>query len=390
MTTTHTYDFIIAGGGLAGLSLAYQLNQSTLSNRKLLIIDANDYEKNDKTWCFWEKEPTDFESIVAHSWQGVWFHGNAHFSSFLPLDEYRYKMIRSIDFYQYVKKTLANNPAITWLQATVTSIQQTTVHTNQGIFEANTWVFDSINRPDYQDKRYLHLLQHFKGWEIESDKPFCQPDKPTLFDFNIPQHQECRFVYILPDAPNKALVEFTIFSDNLLSDIAYEAQLRHYIEDTLGLQSYTVTAVENGIIPMSSQPHIAMPQAGVIRIGTAGGYVKASTGYSFQRTQRQSKALVYWLENPSSPQPWRKNRFRQAWKHLLDSVLLQVMHKKMHPSDDIFTRLFRDNRPAQILKFLDEDTTLLEDLRIMQTVPIIPFIKAVFCVFLRKILSYFR
>jgi thioredoxin reductase len=51
------FDFIIAGGGLAGLSLAYYLSQSSLENAKILIIDQSEKKENDKTWCFWEAQP---------------------------------------------------------------------------------------------------------------------------------------------------------------------------------------------------------------------------------------------------------------------------------------------------------------------------------------------
>lgn len=49
------YDYIIAGGGLAGLSLAYYMNQTVLREKSILIIDQDTKTKNDRTWCFWEK-----------------------------------------------------------------------------------------------------------------------------------------------------------------------------------------------------------------------------------------------------------------------------------------------------------------------------------------------
>ncbi|HAO50811.1 MAG TPA: lycopene cyclase, partial [Runella sp.] len=51
------YDFIIAGGGLAGLSLAYYMNQTVLRDKSILIIDQDTKSQNDRTWCFWEKDP---------------------------------------------------------------------------------------------------------------------------------------------------------------------------------------------------------------------------------------------------------------------------------------------------------------------------------------------
>jgi 2-polyprenyl-6-methoxyphenol hydroxylase-like FAD-dependent oxidoreductase len=59
-----TYDFIIAGGGLAGLSLAYYLSQSSLENAKILIIDQSEKRKMIKLGVFGNLNPTAFDEIV--------------------------------------------------------------------------------------------------------------------------------------------------------------------------------------------------------------------------------------------------------------------------------------------------------------------------------------
>ena len=398
-----TYDFIIAGGGLAGLSLAYYLSQSSLENAKILIIDQSEKKENDKTWCFWEAQPTAFDEIVRQRWNGVWFHGSRNFSQFLPIDEYQYKLIRSADFYQFIYKAISRKDNINFLIDSVLSVEKDIdnrpqVKTTQGIFKASQIVFDSTSRSSYDDTRYSQMLQHFKGWVIETDAPAFDETKPTMFDFSVEQNDECRFVYVLPYSPTKALVEYTIFSDNLLEDSVYDDELKSYISQRLKITNYRIDEIEKGIIPMSDEPSIQIPDDGIVRIGTAGGYVKASTGYSFTRTQRILKYLVRDLERAKGnfdsfekeKKSWRKGKYIPNRKALLDSILLDVMLKNRHSSKDIFTRLFSKNRPAQILKFLDEDTSLLEDLAIMHTVPIIPFLKSAFVVIFRKIWLFLR
>ena len=398
-----TYDFIIAGGGLAGLSLAYYLSQSSLENAKILIIDQSEKKENDKTWCFWEAQPTAFDEIVRQRWNGVWFHGSRNFSQFLPIDEYQYKLIRSADFYQFIYKAISRKDNINFLIAKLLSVEKDIdnrpqVKTTQGIFKASQIVFDSTSRSSYDDTRYSQMLQHFKGWVIETDAPAFDETKPTMFDFSVEQNDECRFVYVLPYSPTKALVEYTIFSDNLLEDSVYDDELKSYISQRLKITNYRIDEIEKGIIPMSDEPSIQIPDDGIVRIGTAGGYVKASTGYSFTRTQRILKYLVRDLERAKGnfdsfekeKKSWRKGKYIPNRKALLDSILLDVMLKNRHSSKDIFTRLFSKNRPAQILKFLDEDTSLLEDLAIMHTVPIIPFLKSAFVVIFRKIWLFLR
>ena len=47
------FDYIIIGGGCAGLSLAYELDEhKKLENKTLAIIEPRDEYKKDKTWSF--------------------------------------------------------------------------------------------------------------------------------------------------------------------------------------------------------------------------------------------------------------------------------------------------------------------------------------------------
>ncbi|NJM53728.1 MAG: lycopene cyclase, partial [Blastocatellia bacterium] len=161
--TQNTYDYIIAGGGLAGLSLAFYLNQSSLRDKKILIIDREMKSQNDHTWCFWEIGEGAFEQIVYQKWNSVWFHGTNHFSEFLSLENYVYKMIRAVDFYKAVWKQINANSSFTFLQAEISAVKNDVVTTNQGEFSANEFIFDSFTRKTYDNPKYQNLWQHFLG-----------------------------------------------------------------------------------------------------------------------------------------------------------------------------------------------------------------------------------
>lgn len=400
----NTYQYIIAGGGMAGLSLAFYLNNSALCDKKILIIDREVKNKNDRTWCFWETGKSPFEEIIFKKWKGVWFHGTENFSQLLDLQNYTYKMIRGIDFYEYIISILKKNVNVTFLQANIESIEvvggdglervgkdtnheldndgiiSPIVKTDKGDFRATELVFDSSFHSKYNNPKHHNMLQHFKGWVIDTDKPVFKVNEPTLFDFRIEQKDELRFVYVLPYSETKALVEFTIFSDNLISHEEYEFYLKKYIEETIKVgdcqikeDEYKILETEFGIIPMSDERHEISPMPKVIRIGTSGGYVKASTGYTFQRSQRFLQKLVSTLaENKRNTNGMKINR----WKSILDTILLNVMLKKRAPQDEIFTYLFKNNKASRILKFLDEDTSIFEDLLVINSVQKMPFIKA--------------
>jgi lycopene beta-cyclase len=385
----NTYHYIIAGGGMAGLSLAFYLNQNPFfKDKKILIIDREEKNKNDHTWCFWEKSRSPFEEIIAQKWKGVWFHGTNNFSQLLDLEDYTYKMIRGIDFYEYIIPMLKENPNISFLQADVLEVTET-VKTSKGDFYASEFVFDSSFRSKYNNPDYHNMLQHFKGWVIETTKPVFKVNEPTLFDFRIEQKNELRFVYVLPHSETKALIEFTIFSDNLITEEEYEFYLKKYIEETIKVgeyqiksNEYQISETEFGVIPMSDEPHEVSPSPKVIRIGTSGGYVKASTGYTFQRSQRYLQNLVKSLENNKV----EKNGMNlNKWKGFLDTVLLNVMLKHRVAQDYIFTGFFKYNKASKVLKFMDEDTSIFEDILFINTVPKPPFIKAAWDVLTKKL-----
>ncbi len=376
------YDYIFAGGGMAGLSMAYYLNNSSLRNKSILIIDREQKNTNDHTYCFWEKGESIFEPIVLQKWNKVWFHGTNNFSKLMPLADYNYKMIRGIDFYNFIFDSLNKNPNIKFLQADVLEVKSDKnpiVITTKGDFIAHEYVFDSVFRPKYNKPKNNNLKQHFLGWVIETEKPFFKTDEPKLFDFRIEQKNEFRFVYVLPISPIKALIEFTIFSDNLISKKEYEYYLKYYVENTLNISGYNIkhneykiSETEYGIVPMSDEPHSMYPAPKIMRIGTAGGYVKASSGYSFQRSQVFLQNLVASIEKKQK----LPNQINNNWKAYLDAVLLNVMVKKRTNQAEIFTLLFKKNGAPKVLKFLSEETNLIEDISIMNSVQKLPFIKS--------------
>lgn len=364
------YDYLIAGGGAAGLSLVHHLLQTRLSQKKILIIDRDQKQANDRTWCFWEAGPGPFEAIVHHRWQHTYFHGE-HYSELLDLHPYQYKMIRSYDYYQHIKEAITAHPNVEWLSAEVQAMHESgagaQVTTSAGTFTAD-WVFSSLRNPRERAhlNGYTYLLQHFKGWVIQTPEDFFNPRHATLMDFRIAQHGECRFFYVLPTNARTALVEFTLFSPELLPEPAYEAALQDYLQRFLSLDDYTVVHEEFGVIPMTDKPYPEQQSEHIINVGTAGGRTKPSTGYTFRRIHQDSEQLVGSLLRTGRP-----TRSVSSWEQrfrLYDSTLFRVMERQGYPVKEIFTDLFRRNPADRVLRFLDEETSFGEELQIANSV----------------------
>lgn len=385
---TPDFDIVIAGAGAAGLSLAYHLTRDSAAGWRIALIDRAPKQHNDRTWCFWEVGEGPFEPVVFRRWDQVAFYSPT-LQARLDLAPYRYKMIRGVDFYAFVEAHLAAQPNLTRCYDEIAAVADEgdvgAVHLRSGETVRGQWVFSSVLfEPPCRagDVRHHCLLQHFLGWVVEAEQPVFDPAVATLMDFRIPQAGETRFVYVLPFDARTALVEFTVFSGALLPREAYAEGLAAYLGTQLGVARYRVLEEEYGVIPMTDAPLKPALGARVIQIGTAGGDTKPSTGYTFQRIQRRAQAIARALKAGRTPHLPR--RFRQRRHGVFDSVLLNVLDKGRQPGWRVFTDLFAHNPPARVLRFLDEDTSLIEDLQVMASVHTPTFLAATLDVLARR------
>jgi lycopene beta-cyclase len=377
------YDYVLVGGGAAGLSLAYHLAQEpSLAAKRVLLIEPEAKDQNDRTWSFWADEPTLFDGLAIGEWTKIAFRSPT-FEQVLGLGEYRYRTIRGLDFYQFVHQALAARPAqFTMLRGRVVALQNTTtgvqVLTEAGQEFTASYAFDS--RPpaiEPQPAKYRYLLQHFVGWEIETTRDVFNPAVVEFMDFRGEQHHEARFMYVLPFSQRRALVEYTLFSAQMLAREEYEANLLDYLKNNLGLASadYRITAHEVGAIPMTDHPLPARVGAHIINLGTRAGRAKPSTGYAFRRIQAQSARLAAALAATGQP-PAEPTGDRWQFR-LFDTLLLDIMQRRGEVTRDLFAQLFARNPVARILSFLDEKTSWVDNLRIMNSVEAGPFMRSI-------------
>ncbi|MEH0156297.1 lycopene cyclase family protein [Limibacter armeniacum] len=376
------YDIIIVGGGCAGLSLAYHISkEETLSDLKIMIIEPDDKTDNDKTWCFWTDKPFPFESEVSGKWKKIAFLSDEMQKTF-DLGKFSYFKIDSIDFYRKVRNALAECEHVSIVNEKVIDIkavgdETVLVHTESGCFRGGK-VFDSAIGKGWIEPlkdQYNVLLQHFEGWKIKTSAPTFDPEVMQMFDFRIPQNNEVRFVYLIPSSTTEALVEFTVFSTDLLGESAYKKQLQSYITKRLNLSEFTILEKESGVIPMTDVPLKQQEQGvPVYYIGTKGGMCKPSTGYAFLRIQRDCKLIVSALVRHQGIGQLRRlpKRFK-----LYDALMLDIMKRDGGRIASIFTTLFRENQITTLLRFLDEQTNFWEELKIMASVPSAPFMKSI-------------
>jgi len=370
-----SYDYIIAGMGCAGLSLAVQLSEAGLTKgRKILLIDKEQKNRNDRTWSFWETSAGPFEPIVFRQWEQAWFHSQ-QFSGLLSLAPYSYKMIRGIDFFTYCLGKISEDPAFEVIYEQVEAVgnaEGKAFCTAAGKTYAADFLFNSILFSKPQGKGEYYLLQHFKGWIVRTELPSFKVDQATLMDFRPAQNHGTTFVYVMPFTPHEALIEYTLFTADLLDDGDYNQGLTDYITRIMGLENWEVRDEESGVIPMTNH-RFKRRNGSVLNIGTAGGRTKGSSGYTFRFIQKDTANIVRSLAKTGSPFAGGYGYSRFDW---YDSVLLNILTHRTLNGDSIFTDLFKKNAPERILKFLDNETSLTEELNILTSLPQLPFMKA--------------
>ena len=68
------YDYIFAGAGLASLMiLDKMIDAKFLEHKKVLLLEPNNKNTNDRTWCFWDEETGNFDDLVSKKWQQALF-----------------------------------------------------------------------------------------------------------------------------------------------------------------------------------------------------------------------------------------------------------------------------------------------------------------------------
>jgi lycopene beta-cyclase len=111
----------------------------------------------------------------------------------------------------------------------------------------------------------------------------------------------------------------------------------------------------------------------VVAIGSGAGMLKASTGYAFGRIQRDSAALADSLSLTGIPaRPAERQRFRR-----LDRIFLRAVASDPSLLERTFAALVDDHGGvASLLRFLDEDSSLWQDARLVRRMPAVPFLRS--------------
>ncbi len=351
------FDYVIIGGGCAGLSLAYELEiNEKLKDKTLAIIENRKEYKRDKTWSFWKVFDHNFDDCVIKSWNNFTIN-TSESSHELTNKKFPYQSIDSGKFYNKIKSKLSTNSKVSFFK-----------NLNEINLE-NSKIFNSVFEEKIDKSK---LWQHFQGIEIETQKKIFDEEIINLMDFNCDQRNDVHFFYTLPFSKNKALIETTWLSD--LEDqslMDYDLQLENYIKNNLGIKNYKINFTEKGAIPLF-YPSLKNDNK-IINIGSAGGMTRLSTGYTFLNIQEHSKYIVKNIDKIYEAKIFNLGNKYQ----FLDKIFLRVLKKHPEKMPKIFLNMFKASSNT-IIKFLSNKSNLIEDINIISRMPKLIFFKALF------------
>ncbi|MFN5889704.1 MAG: lycopene cyclase family protein, partial [Bacteroidota bacterium] len=387
--STRHYDFIFVGlGASASLTLLALKKQQLLLGKSILIIEPEAKNNNDKTYCFWASETDsivkDLKTIISKSWTSVSV-ANQSKSPLLPL---QYWQISSIDLYQKLDEMTSD---FGWerMAKKVEAIQTNQadkpfIQIDYQILTADI-IFDSRNPQFHTPKNFeTHLWQSFVGWKIKTKELYFQPNDFRMMDFTTPQDNFTQFVYVLPYSEHEALIEITRFGKEVIPQDLAELRLTEYIHNFN--VAYSIEDTETGCIPMSNAQLKTHPLPGVINLGGRANLIKPSTGYAFKSMYSHADKIAETIKRQTTnslesvtleSHPLFPTTAPSRFK-FYDSLLLKILDQQPHWGKPIFEQLFNRVQIPQVMQFLDEKTTLIQDIHILRKLPFKPFLRVLF------------
>jgi lycopene beta-cyclase len=370
-------NIIVVGAGCAGMQLINALLKLPAEQTGDILLIESNRQINHKSWCFWTNKQSEYDFLIEKYWSELKF-GSSGSDLSGEITPYRYNYINSELFFEYHDQLISSSSRVKVVYEDVIRFESDyglkQVYTQDNRYQAQHVYSSLIDFSAIENNKIL-LWQHFKGWFIKTEQAVFKSNQATIMDFNIAQGEAVHFMYVLPFSETEALIEFTSFSSmDCYSDHDYDAYLEKYISEKFNC-SYELIREERGKIPMTDFEFPACSKDGIIHIGSAAGAIKPSTGYAFNRISRHTEYLIkcFLTKNINIKTLPGSDRF-----HFYDTLLLQIIQNQPEKVAVIMEQLFLHNSFKQILSFLDESTSLLQELSLFNTLPKRLFLKQVF------------
>lgn len=303
--TPAPFDVLIVGAGLHGSLIALALLDAHPALR-LGLIERDPQPAGNHTWCFHRGDvPADvggwFERLPLATWAGY----RVAFPGFEREVALPYCGLGSADLAAHLRDAFTAHDAARLVTGSeAAQVSQHAVRLADGRELCARLVIDARGGGTVGATGY----QKFLGLEVELAAD-CGLDRPLLMDACLPQGPQFRFMYVLPFAPRRLLIEDTAFARTAdLDPVARRAAIHAYAAG----RGWTIRAVlreESGVLPMPWQATVPAPTR-PLKVGYAGGWFHPATGYSAPCALRLATLLArHWRDPlPALTAEWRRHR----------------------------------------------------------------------------------
>lgn len=390
MSQPTVVDLAILGGGCAGLSLASELANKLPSSlargldkrqvkRTVAVIEPRTTYEDDRSWCFWVSDAVPSSdsifSHIHHRWQHWQFGLAGQSVNTRQSPGLSYQYLRSADFYQACCDSIAANDAVQLhLGQSVQTVVPVTagwqITTNTQTFVAREVV--DTRPPPLEQRSQATLQQVFLGVEIELATPTqAATDSVELMtDMRLVNGEFC-FTYVLPYSPTRLLVEVTFFARTIPDMAVLETTLNELLA-ARGWSDARIVRRESASLPMGL-PGVADKPGQPVQAGMSGGALRASSGYGFLRIQRWAKRCAAHYLATGGVVGHPKPGIGWQW---MDQLFLDVIAHEPALAPDLFDRLLGRTEPARFVRFMNDEATLLDCLKVIGCLPKRPFLRA--------------
>ena len=374
---TESYDIILVGGGLANGLIAWRLAQRH-PRLRLLLLERDPAIGGNHTWSFYATDLLPpardwIAPLIAHRWPA----SHVRFPGFTRRLPGTYASLTTAS----LQAGLGAVPQLTQLcDAEATAIAPDRVTLRDGRSFTAPLVIDGRG---YRPSPHLQLRwQKFMGLEVECDHGLAEP---VIMDATVAQADGYRFVYLLPYAPGRLLVEDTYYSDGAALDLPMlDARIRAYA----AAQGWTITATvrrEQGVLPLALDGDIDafLGDMPVPRSGLGAALFHPVTGYSLPDAVRLAEMIAAAID--SAPEltsaalaPLLARHIRRHWRRtrflrLLNRMLFLAAAPQARWR--VLARFYR--LPAQLIaRFYAGRLTLADKLRLLAGKPPVPVMEA--------------
>ena len=349
------------------------LGPSGLAVNKILFGDAYDeiiaFEKEninnrDNFFGFWLSDwMKPFENIIEKKWY-KWTIGNKnidviHTSSHKPYCVISFKNWKNFCLETKNKLEIKNNQVVKYTP--VQNYFKITTDDNKEYYAEK--IYDSRSAKQKKGE----LLQHFFGINIKTADNTFNEKKLTLMHFT-KEKNILHFIYILPFSHNKALIESTVFSKEVFQNSWYREKINDYLKIN-NITEFEEWSTEKGVIPMFFAEEKKPFNSNIFNIGIRGGACKPSTGYAFSFLIKQIQLLKSSKKNYINIHKFLDKK--------MDNIFINFL-KNNYEDGNSFINLASNLNGNEFQSFMMGESNLLTKLKIIKSMPKLPFIKELF------------